>query len=129
MGAGCCSDGREDSGSPSTAADDGQNAPDDCGTQAEWPPCAHGDGCCVDAECDGDSVSSVHDLKLECCDSQEERCDGTSPCELSALLVGAYGVMLTFVFAEKCIVTAAAVECEKSCDDDPAHDGTCVKVP
>lgn len=25
--------------------------------------------------------------------------------------------------AEKCIIAAAAAECEKTCDDDAAHDG------
>ncbi|KAH7324303.1 copper-transporting P-type ATPase [Stachybotrys elegans] len=52
-------------------------------------------GCCDG--CDDDSDASTRDVKLECCTSKDEQCD------------------------EKCIIAAAAMECEKTCDDDAAH--------
>jgi hypothetical protein len=81
MAAGCCFDGKEDCGGPATAMDAGGHATADCCDQAEGPPCVDGDDCCVsegDDKCYGDfdSASSLGDLKLECCNFQEKRCDG-----------------------------------------------------
>ena len=30
-----------------------------------------------------------------------------------------------YKYAEKCIIAAAALECEKTCDHDTAHNGMC----
>ncbi|TLD30593.1 hypothetical protein PspLS_01819 [Pyricularia sp. CBS 133598] len=49
--------------------------------------------------CDADDASVAPSTKtVECCNTNEEHCD------------------------EKCIIAAAAAECEKTCDDDSAHD-------
>ncbi|KAK1544228.1 copper-transporting P-type ATPase [Colletotrichum paranaense] len=111
MGAGCCSD--------EPTKDHGCAGPvngGDLGHEHEDNPrlddCCAGDGTCEDALdvncldencdaetfCDSEDDSTCRSIKLECCTSKEEHCD------------------------ENCIVAAAAVECEKSCEDDTAHD-------
>ncbi|KAL8411321.1 hypothetical protein RB596_000818 [Gaeumannomyces avenae] len=59
-----------------------------------------GDDCCDDETCyEADSASTAPSTKtLECCNTNEEHCD------------------------VKCIYAAATAECEKTCDDDAAHD-------
>ncbi|OHE90373.1 copper-transporting P-type ATPase [Colletotrichum orchidophilum] len=59
----------------------------------------HDENCHAEAFCDSEDDSTCRSIKLECCTSKEEHCD------------------------EKCIIAAAAVECEKSCEDDAAHAG------
>ncbi|KFA54639.1 hypothetical protein S40293_02269 [Stachybotrys chartarum IBT 40293] len=76
---------------------------DDCCGQAENPPpCV--DGCCDGGSCDDDAAcddaseaDSEKGLRPGCCSSQGKCCD------------------------EECIKAAAAMECEKACDDDSAH--------
>ncbi|KAI6274756.1 hypothetical protein MCOR27_002566 [Pyricularia oryzae] len=57
------------------------------------------DDCDDETCCAADNASIAPSTKtLECCNTNEEHCD------------------------EKCIIAAAAAECEKTCDDDSAHD-------
>ncbi|KAF4463340.1 copper-transporting P-type ATPase [Fusarium albosuccineum] len=72
-----------------------ESAVDAC---AEADPCPDGEGCLEDTCCDGES--SCRSMTLACCDSNQENCD------------------------EKCIIAAAALECEKTCDGDAAHDSS-----
>ncbi|WYZ46312.1 hypothetical protein EsH8_IX_000537 [Colletotrichum jinshuiense] len=122
MGSGCCSDGPpKDQGCAGPANEVGHQHEHghDHGHEHEIKAgagavdCCSDDGTCEGAEevaclgencdaetcCDADDDSTCHSVKLECCTSKEEHCD------------------------EKCIVAAAAAECEKTCDDDAAHDG------
>ncbi|KAK1635124.1 copper-transporting P-type ATPase [Colletotrichum phormii] len=112
MGAGCCSDDpAKDKGcaGPANGTEHGHEHDD----HPKLDDCCAGDGACDDAMevncldencdaetfCDSEDDSTCRSIKLECCTSKEEHCD------------------------EKCIIAAAAVECEKSCEDDAAHDG------
>ncbi|KAJ9129828.1 Heavy metal translocating P-type ATPase [Coniochaeta hoffmannii] len=63
--------------------------------------CSDGGDCCDDeACCDSKEGSSIRSATLSCCNSSEEHC------------------------GEKCIIAAAALECEKTCDGDAAaHNG------
>ncbi|WQF83544.1 Putative P-type ATPase, heavy metal-associated domain, HMA, P-type ATPase, A domain superfamily [Colletotrichum destructivum] len=114
MGSGCCSDepvkGQGCAG-PADKVNHGHDhgheveADDNCAGDgncdgAEAVPCLD-ENCDADTDCDSDNDddSTCRSVKLECCNSKEENCD------------------------EKCIIAAAAVECEKTCDDDTAHDG------
>ncbi|KAF6817017.1 copper-transporting P-type ATPase [Colletotrichum sojae] len=126
MGSGCCSDGpAKDQGCSGPSTDiqleqlqhghghdhNGQDH-DGHGHESEASACCTGDAACDDAEdvscaeedcdaetyCDADDESTCRSVKLECCTSKDEHCD------------------------EKCIIAAAAAECEKTCDDDAAHD-------
>ncbi|KAF4980694.1 hypothetical protein FZEAL_3362 [Fusarium zealandicum] len=108
MSPGCCSGGtaavthdeHPDAGCSSAAAMDRDShhheAGDDCCDEAA--PCPDGEGCDEETFCDGET--SCRSLTLQCCDSNEENCN------------------------EKCIIAAAALECEKTCDDDAAHDSS-----
>ncbi|KXH68717.1 copper-transporting P-type ATPase [Colletotrichum salicis] len=112
MGAGCCSDDpAKDQGCAGPA--DGTEHGHEHDEHPKLDDCCAGDGACDDAMevscldencdaetfCDSEDDSTCRSIKLECCTSKEEHCD------------------------EKCIFAAAAVECEKSCEDDAAHDG------
>ncbi|KAI8219556.1 P-type cation-transporting ATPase [Colletotrichum sp. SAR 10_96] len=115
MGTGCCSDGPakgQGCSGPSTEVQHGHDhGRADAHGQETDPCCSDGADCggaeevaCVDENCDAETYCEAEDdstcrsVKLECCTSKEEHCD------------------------EKCILAAAAVECEKACDDDAAHD-------
>lgn len=97
MGTGCCSGGGCDEQATAATRCDGPSA--GTATTTEAPAVADvdtGDGClddddCCDEKtcCDGDGGSSCADLtsleKVECCNSNEEHCDGESrtPCLIS----------------------------------------------
>ncbi|KAF9870367.1 cation transport atpase [Colletotrichum karsti] len=117
MGSGCCSGGpAKDQGcsGASTEVRHGHDHEHDDGhdhAHQPQPVCNDVEGCdgaqdvtCLDEDCDAETYCDAEDdstcrsAKLECCTSKEEHCD------------------------EKCIIAAAAVECEKACDDDDAHD-------
>ncbi|OLN97300.1 P-type cation-transporting ATPase 1 [Colletotrichum chlorophyti] len=133
----CCSDDPAKDRSCTGPADGGDHEQDDELEHNQSPylqpgtgACRSGDGncnnaeglVCLDAECDAETYCDAQDelacrpAKLECCNSNEERCDGTMPSRLCKS-------GLTYAFTEKCIIAAAAVECEKSCEEDAAHDG------
>ncbi|GJC78026.1 P-type cation-transporting ATPase [Colletotrichum liriopes] len=111
MGSGCCSDASvkgQGCDGPANEVDHGHDhcheaETDDCCAVdedcdgAELSPCLDED-CNAETYCDSEDDSACRSVKLECCTSKEERCD------------------------EKCIIAAAAVECEKTCDNDAAHD-------
>ncbi|PNY24098.1 P-type cation-transporting ATPase [Tolypocladium capitatum] len=120
MGVGCCSGGASQGGASQNATphldehhghdhghghghDHGHghrsdHAPSHCAPEV---PCAEEGECCDDESCCGDDATSNRSATLACCDSNEERCD------------------------EKCILAAAALECEKTCESDAAaHHGT-----
>ncbi|KAL0933198.1 cation transport atpase [Colletotrichum truncatum] len=114
MGSGCCSDGPvkdQQCDGPSTEVQHGHDHVHDQGHEREFHCSSNADcdsaedvtcfeeDCDAKTYCDSEDDSSCRSKKLECCTSKEEHCD------------------------EKCIIAAAAVECEKACDDDTAHDG------
>lgn len=93
MGSGCCSDepvkGQGCAG-PADEVDHGHDhgheveADDNCAGDrncdgAEAVPCLD-ENCDADTDCDSDNDddSTCRSVKLECCNSKEENCDGTS---------------------------------------------------
>ncbi|CAI4212175.1 unnamed protein product [Parascedosporium putredinis] len=92
MGAGCCSNDKDGSRALAAVKDD-DAVP---GAPAADDVCPDDDTCCKDDDC-ADDFDSLLSLDLRCCTTNEEACD------------------------EKCILAVAALECEKSCDDDLAH--------
>ncbi|TLD05501.1 uncharacterized protein PgNI_09082 [Pyricularia grisea] len=131
MGSGCCSGGDcgggQDTSIPTPPRHDGPsieseqaNNSNDRDDEDEKGGCCGTEGCesekpyhdveeavrdtaandCDDETCcAGDDASTTPSTKtVECCNTNEEHCD------------------------EKCIIAAAAAECEKTCDDDSAHD-------
>ncbi|KAL8382242.1 hypothetical protein RB595_006161 [Gaeumannomyces hyphopodioides] len=103
-GGGCCGSGADDGPGPEhkSAADSCCDTPVDKCCSAPGDDCCDtpGDDCCDDETCyEADSASTAPSTKtLECCNTNEEHCD------------------------VKCIYAAATAECEKTCDDDAAHD-------
>lgn len=102
MGSGCCSDGpAKDQGcsGPSTdiqleqlGHDHDHDHGHDHGHEPEASACCTGDATCDDAEdvtcaeedcdaetyCDADDETTCRSVKLECCTSKDEHCDGKS---------------------------------------------------
>ncbi|KAL8297962.1 hypothetical protein RB597_007056 [Gaeumannomyces tritici] len=95
-------DGDEPGPEHKGAADSCCDTPADkcCSTPGDDCCDTPGDDCCDDETCyEADSASTAPSTKtLECCNTNEEHCD------------------------VKCIYAAATAECEKTCDDDAAHD-------
>ncbi|POR33533.1 P-type cation-transporting ATPase [Tolypocladium paradoxum] len=102
MGVGCCSGGAANVDEHRHHGHDHDHGHDpghgDCASEA---PCADEGECCDDESCCDDDATSSRSATVACCDANEEHCD------------------------EKCILAAAALECEKTCEGDAAaHDGT-----
>lgn len=91
-----------------------------CGSEAVGKRCPEGEGeCCYGGnECEDSETVFTSDQETLCCDGDKDKesCDG----QFGLLVRVAY----TDEAAEKCIIAAAAIECEKSCDESSAHDGT-----
>lgn len=125
MGVGCCSGGASQDAAPHlervAEADEHHGHDHDHGDSASEAPCAEEGECCDDESCCDDDATSSRSATLACCDSNEEHCDGRFP-------LGGRGSRdapgLTLWYPEKCILAAAALECEKTCEGDvAAHDG------
>ncbi|PKS11650.1 hypothetical protein jhhlp_001801 [Lomentospora prolificans] len=92
MGSGCCSNDKDGSRALANMSEP-EAAPAE--SLVDDCECPDDDTCCKDDDCVDDSDASF--TLRQCCTSNEEACD------------------------EKCILAVAALECEKSCDDDSAH--------
>ncbi|KAK4071344.1 hypothetical protein Purlil1_13432 [Purpureocillium lilacinum] len=103
MAAGCCSAPVEGQGNATHHIElevhDNHHDPEhrSCGGHSDamsLTPCEEAGDCCDDDQGCCDDGTSAQSPTLTCCDSDEEHCD------------------------EKCIIAAAALECEKTCESD-----------
>jgi len=87
---------------------------------SEKAACPDGGDCCDDKACwDNKDSSSGRSATLSCCNPSEEHCDGRY------LMSALFRALRLTLFTEKCIMAAAALECEQTCEGDAAaHNGT-----